>query len=99
MLVSRQEYARMRGVTEGAVRYQIRAGWIRPDGATGKIDTEQADRVWPLTHTRGRDPRTAGTGAAPDPAFGAALDVANEAGNFDRLAELLDMKDPLEGEQ
>ena len=45
MGVSLREYARRRGVTEGAVRKAVKTGRITPE-PDGSIDVEKADKEW-----------------------------------------------------
>ncbi len=45
MRLSKSAYARHRGVTEGAVRYAIKAGRISVE-VDGKIDPKKADAEW-----------------------------------------------------
>ena len=56
MGISNRHYARIRGVSETAVRKALKTGRIRsePDGT---IDVERANREWQLnTHQKGKQP-------------------------------------------
>jgi hypothetical protein len=58
--LSRREYARKRGGTEGAVRWQIKVGRIVPRVSDGRISRQQADEAW-LQHSSRRPPPSRST--------------------------------------
>jgi hypothetical protein len=67
--LSRRRYAAERGVTEGAIRKQIRVGRIVPT-KDGKIDPAQADEAWyrwSPASARGTYPATSGPAPARRP--------------------------------
>lgn len=85
--VSRREYARMRNVSEGAVRRALKANRIR-EAANGMIDVEDADRLWEertdptnprnrITGNPGRNKREDGEPPLPA-AFGNGLQPRDE---------------------